>query len=85
LRADFRVSAHVVSFFESTPARIDPLKRIGPCSTHALAKAARRNYSKVHGDIARLLDLGPVERADDNTLRIPFEAVEIHMALGRAV
>ena len=69
-----------------TPARPDllnTLRGMGPVSVYALAKAAGRNYSNVHADIARLVDLGLVERTDDDTVLVPFDTVEIHMALAQ--
>lgn len=74
-------------FAELTPARLDlldTLRRVGPCSVYALAKAAERNYSNVHTDVARLTELGLVERVDEAQVRVPFDAVEIHLPLARA-
>ena len=86
---DFHLSFESVRslFGELTPARmelLDTLRRSGPCSIYALAKTAGRNYSNVHGDIARLLDLGLVERQEDDTVLVPFEAIEIRMPLPMA-
>ena len=86
---DFRLSFESARtlFTELTPARmelLDTLRRSGPCSIYALAKAAERNYSNVHGDVARLLDLGLVERQDDDTVFVPFDAIEIRMPLPMA-
>ncbi|MBK7144118.1 MAG: transcriptional regulator [Xanthomonadales bacterium] len=84
--ADYRLhfeSARTL-FSELTPARIElleTLRRRGVCSVYALAKAAERNYSNVHGDIAALEALGLVERDDAGTVRVPFDAVEIHLDL----
>lgn len=56
---DFRLffdSARML-FTELMPTRIDlidTLRRAGPCSVNGLAKAAGRNYSNVHADVARL-------------------------------
>lgn len=74
-------------FAELTPARLDLLNTLhglGPCSVYALAKAAERNYSNVHSDIARLIELGLVERNADDTVEVKFDAVEIRMPLARA-
>jgi predicted transcriptional regulator len=71
-----------------TPARIDlldTLRRIGPCSVYALAKAAGRNYSNVHTDMARLIELGLAERAEDETVHVPFDEIDIRLPLARAV
>jgi predicted transcriptional regulator len=74
-------------FSEITPARLDlldALRRAGPCSVYALAKATGRNYSNVHADITKLIDLNLVERTHDDTVCVPFEAIEIRMVLARA-
>lgn len=73
-------------FAELTPARLDlldTLRRIGPCSVYALAKAAERNYSNVHTDAARLEELGLIERAEDGSVSVPFESVEILVPLAQ--
>jgi predicted transcriptional regulator len=38
----------------------------------------------VHTDVARLADLGLVEQTDEETVTVPFDAVEIRMALAQA-
>jgi predicted transcriptional regulator len=71
-------------FSELTPARIDlleALRRCGPCSVYALAKEVERNYSNVHTDIAKLEEHGLVQRTPEDTVFVPFESVEIHLAL----
>ena len=85
---DFRLtfeSARML-FAELTPARLDllnTLRGMGPASVYALAKTAGRNYSNVHADIARLIELGLIERTDDDAVTVPFDAVEIRMDLAR--
>jgi predicted transcriptional regulator len=74
-------------FAELTPARLDlleTLRRVGPCSVYALAKAAERNYSNVHTDVARLEELGLIERTEDGEVSVPFDSVEILLPLARA-
>lgn len=71
-------------FSELTPARIellDTLRRQGPCSVYALAKAAGRNYSNVHSDIAALEAIGLVERGENDAVYVPFDSVEIRLSL----
>ena len=54
-------------FTELTPARLDllaTLRRVGPCSVYALAKAAERNYSNVHTDVTRLVLMVPETRGN---------------------
>jgi len=85
---DYRLSFESARtlFSELTPARLDLLNTLhglGATSMYALAKAAGRNYSNVHADIARLVELGMVERNDD-TVEVKFDAVEIHMDLAKA-
>ena len=74
-------------FAEITPARLDlldTLRKNGPCSIYALAKAAARNYSNVHTDIARLIDLGLVEKTDGKIIHAPFDDLEVHFHLAQA-
>ena len=74
-------------FAEITPARLDlldTLRKNGPCSIYALAKAAARNYSNVHTDVARLIDLGLVEKTDGEMIYVPFDDVEVHFHLAQA-
>ena len=74
-------------FSELTPARVDlldTLRRVGPCSVYALAKSAERNYSNVHTDVARLEELGLVERTEEGSVSVPFDSVEILVPLAQA-
>ena len=48
---------------------------------YLLAKTAERNYSNVHTDVARLEELGLIERTEDGNVSVPFEAVEIRFPL----
>lgn len=73
-------------FSELTPARVDlldTLRKVGPCSIYALAKAAERNYSNVHSDVGRLEELGLIERTEDDAILVPFESVEILLPLAQ--
>ena len=90
LTPDFRLSFESARslFAELTPARLDlldTLRRIGPCSVYALAKSAERNYSNVHTDVARMEELGLIERTEGNEVSVPYESVEILLPLARAV
>lgn len=85
---DFRLSFESARtlFPELTPARLDlldTLRRAGACSVYALAKVAERNYSNVHTDVARLEELGLIERTDAGTVLVPFDAVEIRVPLAQ--
>jgi predicted transcriptional regulator len=73
-------------FSDLTPARLDlldTLRRMGPSSVYALAKTADRNYSNVHTDVARLLELGLIERSEDGMISVPFDAIEIRFPLAQ--
>lgn len=73
-------------FSELTPARVDlldTLRKVGPCSVYALAKAAERNYSNVHTDVARLEELGLIQRSDEDAVFVPYESVEILLPLAQ--
>ena len=89
---DFRLNFESARslFAELTPARLDlldTLRRVGPCSVYvyALAKAAERNYSNVHTDVARLEELGLLDRNENGEISVPYESVEILLPLARAV
>lgn len=87
---DFRLSFESARslFAELTPARLDllnTLRRVGPCSVYALGKAAERNYSNVHTDVARMEELGLIERTEGGEVFVPYESVEILLPLARAV
>ena len=73
-------------FSDLTPARIDlldTLRGMGPSSMYALAKAANRNYSNIHTDVSRLLELGLIDRSEDGLVYVPFDAIEIRFPLAQ--
>lgn len=73
-------------FSELTPARVDlldTLRKVGPCSVYGLAKAAERNYSNVHTDVARLEELGLIQRTEEDAVFVPYESVEILLPLAQ--
>jgi predicted transcriptional regulator len=73
-------------FSDLTPARIDlldTLRRMGPSSMYALAKTANRNYSNIHTDVSRLLELGLIDRSEDGLVSVPFDAIEIRFPLAQ--
>jgi predicted transcriptional regulator len=74
-------------FTDLTPARLallGTLRQSGPSSVYALAKVAERNHSNVHTDVARWEALGLIERGEDSTLSVPFDAVGIRLPLAQA-
>lgn len=87
--ADFRLhfeSARAL-FPELTPARVElleTLRQSGSCSVYLLARTAQRNYSNVHTDIAALEKPGLVQRDEHDAVLVPFDVVEIRLALNTA-
>jgi len=63
---------------------LDRLRKMGPCSVYALAKAAGRNYSNVHRDVAALEEEGLIERNEAGQVFTPFDKVEIHLDMAQA-
>ncbi|SRR6266545_302897 len=85
-QADYRLNFSTAGqlFAELTPKRmeiLEILKRSGPVSIYRLAKMAGRNYSNVHGDVARLIELDLVAKDEEGRAFVPWEEVEIHVAL----
>lgn len=73
-------------FKDLTPARlalIEHLKALGPSSIYALAKALERNYSNVHGDVTRLIELDLIEKQEDGKVLVPWESIQVTLAVGK--
>jgi predicted transcriptional regulator len=69
-----------------TPQRwalVAALKDAGACSIYALAKQLARNYSNVHGDITKLLELGIVEKDEDGRVFVPWDEIDVQFPLQR--
>jgi len=67
-----------------SPARWDLLKRLksaGPLSVFALARLLERDYKNVHTDVARLLELGLLEKRGDGQVSVPWQAVRAELRL----
>jgi len=85
---DFRLSFESAGalFAELTPARVellDTLRRVGPCSVDALARAAKRDGSDLLGEVGPLQELGLIARADNGSLSVPCKSVAIVLPLAR--
>ena len=75
-------------FSDLTPKRLEllyHLKHQGPLSVYRLAKDTARNYSNVHADITRLLELELVEKDIKGRIFVPWEDIEIHASLNASV
>ena len=67
-----------------TPARwtlIEHLKRSGPLSINELARRLGRHYKNVHTDVTRLIEIGLVERGDDQRVTVTWDIVTAQMQL----
>jgi predicted transcriptional regulator len=68
-----------------TPARWDLLRHLakaGPMTVYALAKLLERDYKNVHTDVARLAELGLIEKTADALVRVAWDAVRAELRLG---
>ncbi|MGF1644791.1 MAG: hypothetical protein ACFCUJ_14215 [Thiotrichales bacterium] len=54
------------------------IKTAGPLSVYRLAKRLGRNYSNVHADVKRLVELSLVEQ-DTNGVSVPFEDIVVRV------
>ena len=67
-----------------TPARwelLRKLKQVGPVSVLALAKHLARDYKNVHTDVARLAEIGLIEKTDRNEVRVTYESIRAELRL----
>ena len=83
---DYRLSFESARtlFADLTPARLDlldTLRRTGPCSVYLLAKTAERNYSNVHRDVRKLLELELLTRDEDGKVYVPWKDVVLNVSL----
>lgn len=65
-----------------TPARwrlLQTLRRQGACSIYELARRLGRNYKNVHTDVARLAELGLVDRPSDTQVQVTWDAVRAEL------
>lgn len=60
------------------------LHEAGPSTVYALAKRLERNYSNVHADVKRLLELGLIERDEQKRVWVPWREIRITLPLAKA-
>ena len=82
--ADYRLDfANPVALLESLPPkRLDTLRAIralGAVSIYALAKHLGRNYSNIHTDVARLIELGLIDKDADGRVLMPWDDVVVRV------
>jgi predicted transcriptional regulator len=67
-----------------TPARwqlLEALRRTGPVSVYRLAKQIERDYKNVHTDVARLAELGLIERLEGSRVAVNWDLVRAELCL----
>jgi predicted transcriptional regulator len=67
-----------------TPARwalLAQLRKTGPVSVYALAKALGRDYKNVHTDVARLAELGLIDKRGAAAIAVRWDAVRAELRL----
>jgi len=67
-----------------TPARWSLLERLragGPISIYELAKRLERDYKNVHTDVARLAELGLIERRPDGGVAVAWDVIRAEFRL----
>ena len=65
-----------------SPARCELLKTLreaGPVSIYELSKRLGRNYKNVHTDVAQLVALGVLERAESGLVSVPWDTVRAEL------
>ena len=71
-------------FSDITPARmqvIETSKQLGALSVYALAKSLGRNYSNVHRDVGKVLELELMARDEDGKVYVPWKDVVLNVSL----
>jgi predicted transcriptional regulator len=67
-----------------TPARWELLRELrkkGAASVFSLARHLKRDYKNVHTDVARLVELGLIEKTGKAEIRIAYEAIRSELRL----
>ncbi len=57
------------------------LRREGPCSVRRLAMELARDYKSVHGEVARLIDAGLIERTDSGEVMVGWDRLVTELDL----
>lgn len=62
-------------------ALLTKLRETGPSSIRALAQALSRDYRGVHADVARLMDVGLVEKDQTGRILVPWSKITAEVVL----
>lgn len=60
------------------------LKEQGSQTIYQLAKILGRDYKNTHTDVNKLLELGLLEKDDEQKVLIPWDEIETHFKLSKA-
>ena len=63
------------AFTEKRYELLTVLKSEGPLSIRALSKRLARDYKSVHGDVARLMEIGLIEKREDGLIEAPYDKI----------
>jgi predicted transcriptional regulator len=65
-----------------TPARwelLGQLRELGAASVFSLAKHLKRDYKNVHTDVARLAEIGLIEKTGKAEVRVAYESIRAEL------
>jgi predicted transcriptional regulator len=68
----------------ATPRRLDllrTLRRSGAMSIRALSMLLKRDYKSVHGDVAKLLETGLIDRTEEGLIEVTWDKVTANLDL----
>jgi predicted transcriptional regulator len=82
----FHVSFTDVATFMKvvSPRRVDLMKALrgaGPMSVRALSMLLKRDYKSVHGDVAKLLGIGLIDRTESGLVEVTWDKVSAELDL----
>ncbi len=80
--AGFQTMAEVTSMFTTKRWELlEVLKLEGQQSIYALAKLLGRNYSNVHTDVKKLLEIGIIQKTADEKIYVPWDEIDVEWPL----
>ena len=68
----------------ATPRRLEllrALRKTGPMSVRALSMLIKRDYKSVHGDVAKLLETGLIDRTEEGLVEVTWDEVTAKLDL----
>ncbi len=57
------------------------LRKSGPQSVRALSMLLKRDYKSVHGDVAKLLEIGLIDRTESGLIEVTWDKVSAELNL----